>query len=237
MAVRDEHDFGTSAAGFGPDHFDVAVVGAGPAGLAAAVYGSSEGLDTVVVERGTIGGQAGSSSMIRNYLGFARGIGGAELARQAYEQAWVFGTRFLAGREVVRLDCGDDAHVLTTADGLEISRPDGRPRGWCRYNRMDVPSARGARRQGRLLRGVSRPKPSNSRASTSYVVGAGNSAGQAVLHLAKWADEATLVVRGPSLEKSMSKYLIDEIAAAANVASPPGDPSRRRRPGTGASRT
>ena len=85
------------------DRFDVAVVGAGPAGLAAAVYGSSEGLHTIVVERGSIGGQAGSSSMIRNYLGFARGIGGAELARQAYEQAWVFGTQFLAGREVVRL--------------------------------------------------------------------------------------------------------------------------------------
>src|SRR5687768_14210940 len=97
VTARDEHHFGRAALRGGSDRFDVAVVGAGPAGLAAAVYGSSEGLTTVVVERGTIGGQAGSSSMIRNYLGFARGIGGAELARQAYEQAWVFGTRFLTG--------------------------------------------------------------------------------------------------------------------------------------------
>lgn len=92
----------------------------GPAGLAAAVYGASDGLATVVIERHAIGGQAGSSSMIRNYLGFARGIGGAELARQAYEQAWVFGARFLVGQEVRDLQCGD-TQVLTTADGTTIS--------------------------------------------------------------------------------------------------------------------
>ena len=217
VAVRDERDFGSSAAGFGPDHFDVAVVGAGPAGLAAAVYGSSEGLHTVIVERGTIGGQAGSSSMIRNYLGFARGIGGAELARQAYEQAWIFGTRFLADREVVRLDCGDDS-------------PRPHDRRWCRgqppgrsfwqsvfaTTAWMSPALEALVGKG-VYYGASPAEAKHLAGKQVVVVGAGNSAGQAVLHLARWADEATLVVRGPSLETSMSKYLIDEIAAASNV--------------------
>jgi thioredoxin reductase (NADPH) len=105
--------------GAGP--FDVAIVGAGPGGLAAAVSGSSEGLETIVFERNAIGGQAGSSSMIRNYLGFSRGLGGAELARQAYEQAWVFGARFLMGGSVTALRCGVNQHVFVTSDGAEIS--------------------------------------------------------------------------------------------------------------------
>src|SRR5262249_11448861 len=104
----------------GAGRFDIAIVGAGPSGLAAAVCGSSEGLETFVVERDRIGGQAGSSSMIRNYLGFSHGIGGAELARQAYEQAWVFGAHFLTGRAVTELKCGVNDHVLVTSDGTEI---------------------------------------------------------------------------------------------------------------------
>src|SRR5262245_16522346 len=104
----------------GAGRFDVAIIGAGPGGLAAAVSGSSEGLETLVFERKVIGGQAGSSSMIRNYLGFSRGIGGAELARQAYEQAWVFGTQFLMGRTGHCLGCGLDQHILVASDGAEI---------------------------------------------------------------------------------------------------------------------
>ena len=103
------------------DDADVIIVGAGPAGLAAAVCGSSEGLDTLVVERDAIGGQAGSSSMIRNYLGFARGIGGAELTRRAYQQAWAFGSRFLVGAEVTSMECGYDVHLLRTANGRELT--------------------------------------------------------------------------------------------------------------------
>ena len=214
--VRDEPDFGWPAAHSGSDLFDVAVVGAGPAGLAAAVYGSSEGLHTIVVERGSIGGQAGSSSMIRNYLGFARGIGGAELAGQAYEQAWVFGARFLADREVVRLDCRDDSHVLTTADGVEIGSRTVILAVGVTYNRLDVPALERLVGKG-VYYGAAPEEARHFTGKHVYVVGAGNSAGQAVLHLARWAETATIVVRGPSLQKSMSRYLIDEIEAATNV--------------------
>ena len=216
VTAREEPDFGPAALRAGSDCFDVAVVGAGPAGLAAAVYGSSEGLTTVVVERGSIGGQAGSSSMIRNYLGFARGIGGAELARQAYEQAWVFGTRFLAGQEVVGLHCGDDIHVLTTADGIEISSRSVILAAGVTYNRLNVPALEERLGQG-VHYGAAPAEARHFAGKRVCVVGAGNSAGQAVLHLAKWVETATLVVRGPTLEKHMSKYLIEEIEAAANV--------------------
>jgi thioredoxin reductase (NADPH) len=140
VTVRDQPEFGQPTPRNGSGRFDVAIIGAGPAGLAAAVYGSSEGLDTIVIERGAIGGQAGSSSMIRNYLGFARGIGGAELARQAYEQAWVFGTRFLIGQEVTGLRCGDDTHVLTTADGCEIRSRTVILATGVSYNRLEAPA-------------------------------------------------------------------------------------------------
>src|SRR5215213_6409507 len=104
-----------------PDElFDVIVVGAGPAGLASSVYASSEGLSVLTIERESIGGQAGASSLIRNYLGFARGVGGADLAQRAYQQAWVFGSRFLLMSEVASLRSEPDRHVLTTADGAEL---------------------------------------------------------------------------------------------------------------------
>jgi thioredoxin reductase len=214
VMVRDEPAF--TMPGCGHDRFDVAVIGAGPAGLAAAVYGSSEGLQTVVIERGSIGGQAGSSSMIRNYLGFARGIGGAELARQAYEQAWVLGAQFLAGRDVVRLRGGDDTHVLATADGTELRSRTVIVAVGVRYNRLGVPALESLVGNG-VHYGASPAEASHFVGKHVYVVGAGNSAGQAILHLAKWVERATLVVRGPSLGRSMSKYLIDEIEAAANV--------------------
>jgi thioredoxin reductase len=199
----------------GAAHFDVAVVGAGPAGLAAAVCGSSEGLETVVIERGAIGGQAGSSSMIRNYLGFARGITGAELARQAYEQAWVFGTGFLY-QEVSSLHSYDQRHVLVTADGTEIGSRAVILACGVSYNRLDIPPLERLVGRG-VYYGASPAEAKNLAGGRAFLVGAGNSAGQAALHLAKWAAEVTLVVRGDRLEKSMSKYLVDEIAAAANV--------------------
>jgi thioredoxin reductase (NADPH) len=216
VAVRAETEPDPAAPRNGTGRFDVAIVGAGPAGLAAAVYGSSEGLETIVIERGAIGGQAGSSSMIRNYLGFARGIGGAELARQAYEQAWVFGTRFLAGREVNDLRCGDDTHVLVTADGTEIRSRTVILAAGVSYNRLKVPALEALVGKG-VFYGASPAEANRVAGERVYLVGAGNSAGQAALHLAKWAERVTLVVRGDSLGKSMSKYLVDEIASAANV--------------------
>jgi thioredoxin reductase len=214
-ARTDPEQGGGVVARNGAAHFDVAIVGAGPAGLAAAVYGSSEGLETIVIERGAIGGQAGSSSMIRNYLSFARGIAGAELARQAYEQAWVFGTSFLS-REVVALRSPDELHVLVTADGTEITSRAVILACGVSYNRLDIASLERLVGSG-VYYGASSAEARNLAGARAFVVGAGNSAGQAALHLAKWATQVTLVVRGDSLEKSMSRYLVDEIAAAANV--------------------
>jgi thioredoxin reductase (NADPH) len=216
VAVRDEHRPGSKVVPrTGAAHFDVAIVGAGPAGLAAAVYGSSEGLETVVIERGAVGGQAGSSSMIRNYLGFARGITGAELARQAYEQAWVFGTRFL-DQEVSRLRPLDDFHQLFTADGTEICARTVILACGVSYNRLDIPSLERLVGSG-VYYGASPAEARNLVGGRAFVVGAGNSAGQAALHLAKWATEVTLIVRGDSLEKSMSRYLVEEVSTATNV--------------------
>jgi thioredoxin reductase (NADPH) len=215
VAVRDEHSAGRPVRHEASNRFDVAIVGGGPAGLAAAVYGASEGLDTVLIERDSIGGQAGSSSMIRNYLGFARGIGGAELARQAYEQAWLFGARFMIGREVTDLRCGD-TQAITTADGTAINSRTVILAPGMRYNRMDVPALERLVGRG-VYYGASPAEARNVAGKKVHLVGAGNSAGQAALHLAKWAEKVTLLVRGDRLGKSMSRYLIEEIEAAANV--------------------
>jgi thioredoxin reductase (NADPH) len=203
--ARDEHD-----------ELDVIIVGAGPAGLAAAVYGSSEGLDTLVVERDTIGGQAGSSSMIRNYLGFHRGVGGSELAQRAYEQAWAFGTRFLVGTEVTSMEWGYDVHVLRTDDGRELTTRAVVLAMGVAYRRLEVPSLERLAGFG-VFYGASPAEAKQYENRRVYLIGAGNSAGQAALHFAKWASHVTIVVRGDSLEKSMSTYLIDALGAAANV--------------------
>jgi thioredoxin reductase len=199
-------------AGAGPD-IDVVVVGAGPAGLAAAVYGSSEGLRTVVVEREHVGGQAGSSSMIRNYLGFAHGITGAELAESAFEQAWVFGTQFLLGAEVIGITCGDDRHVLQLSDGGTLSARTVILATGVSYNRLGIPPLEALLGAG-VSYGASPAEAKNLEGRQVYLVGAGNSAGQAALHFAKWAAAVRLVVRGDSLEKSMSRYLVDTIRAS-----------------------
>jgi len=198
------------------DAFDVVIVGAGPAGLAAAVYGSSEGLDILVVERDTIGGQAGSSSMIRNYLGFPRGVSGAELAQQAYEQAWAFGARFLVGTEVTSMEWGYDLHLLRTDDGRELTARAVVLANGVTYRRLEIPSLERFDGIG-VFYGASPAEAKQFEDRRVYLIGAGNSAGQAALHFAKWARHVTIVVRGDSLEASMSTYLIDAIDAAANV--------------------
>ena len=136
--------------------FDVIVVGAGPAGLAAAVYASSEGLRALVVEREAIGGQAGSSSLIRNYLGFARGISGAELAQRAYQQAWVFGTRFVLTREVTELRADGDRHVISIDGVGEATAPVIVLATGVTYRTLGIPAAEELIGAGRLLRRLRR---------------------------------------------------------------------------------
>ena len=200
----------------GGGEFDVVVVGAGPAGLSAAVYASSEGLRALVVERESIGGQAGASSRIRNYLGFARGVSGAELAQRAYQQAWVFGTNFLLMRDVAALRPGDGVHVLTVSDGTEVRAGSVVLAMGVAYRRLGIPALEDLAGAG-VFYGASPSEAQQFTAGRVFVVGGGNSAGQAALHLARYAAEVTLVVRGHTLATSMSQYLRDEIDSAPNV--------------------
>jgi thioredoxin reductase len=197
--------------------FDVAVVGAGPAGLAAAVYASSEGLRTVVIEREAIGGQAGTSSMIRNYPGFAQGISGSTLAFEAYQQAWFFGTTFVFMRQVDRLKREDDYYRLRLSDGSVLTTRTVVIGTGATYRRLGVPALEDLQGRG-VFYGAGVSEAPAMRGRKVFVIGGGNSAGQAALHLAKWAEQVTILVRSRSLTESMSDYLIREIDAAPNVA-------------------
>jgi thioredoxin reductase (NADPH) len=196
--------------------FDVVVVGAGPAGLAAAVYASSEGLDTLVVERESIGGQAGSSSRIRNYLGFARGVSGSELAQRAYQQAWIFGARFLHTRAVTGLRPEGGRQVLELSDGSEARATAVVLATGIAYKRLGIPELEALVGTG-VFYGASVSEARAHRGQEVYVVGGGNSAGQAAVHLARYAARVTILVRRESLAETMSKYLIDEIDGSDNI--------------------
>lgn len=193
---------------------DLAIVGGGPSGLAAAVYAASEGLRTIVIEREALGGQAGTSSLIRNYLGFPRGISGAELAQRAWQQAWLFGAKYVLARDAVGLCANGSEREVRLSDGRAIRARAVLIATGARYRRLEVPRLEALMGAGvyytaggdvRVLRG-----------QDVLVVGGGNSAGQAVLHLAKHARSVTLLVRGGSLDE-MSSYLIQEIRRAPNV--------------------
>lgn len=190
---------------------DVAVVGAGPAGLAAAVYGSSEGLNTVVIESEAIGGQAGTSSMIRNYLGFPRGISGMRLSQRARNQSIRFGTRFFTGWSVEELIPGRDGapHRLITQGG-ELRAGTVVISSGVAYRRLEVdPLERLVGLGVHYGAAVSASREMEGR--DVFVVGGGNSAGQAAIHLARFARSVTIVVRRPELAATMSDYLIREI--------------------------
>lgn len=194
---------------------DLAIVGAGPAGLAAAVYSASEGLSTIVIEREAVGGQAGTSSLIRNYLGFPRGISGAELAQRAYQQAWLFGAKYIFAREVTALRAEGTARVLSLSDGREVRAKAVLIATGASYRRLGVPSIEQFEGAGVFYTAMSDARV--MKGQDVYVLGGGNSAGQAVVHLARHARKVTLLVRGDSLEKKMSDYLVKEIHQLSNV--------------------
>ena len=196
--------------------FDVAVGGAGPAGLAAAVYASSEGLRTVVIEREAIGGQAGTSSMIRNYPGFAQGVSGSRLAFEAYQQAWFFGTTFVFMRQVDGLSRRDGHYRLRLSDGGTLTTRTVVITTGAIYRPLGISALDDLQGRG-VFYGAGVSEATAMRGRKVYVIGGGNSAGQAAMHLAKWAEQVTILVRSPSLTDSMSDYLIREIDAAPNV--------------------
>ncbi len=199
-----------------PQPYDVTIVGAGPAGLAAAVYGASEGLRTAVLEAEAIGGQAGTSSMIRNYLGFPRGISGADLAQRAQEQAWLLGAEFIYGPRAVGLHAEGRHWIVRLGDGGSIvSRTVVLATG-VSYRRLGIPGLEDLTGAG-VFYGAAAPEAQAMADEDVYVVGGANSAGQAALHLARYARRVTLLVRGSSLAATMSDYLLREIDAAANI--------------------
>ena len=194
------------------DHVvDLAVVGGGPAGLAAAVYASSEGLSTVVLEAEAVGGQAGTSSMIRNYLGFPRGISGMRLAQRARNQALRFGTRFFTGQVVDDLRPGYEGapHVLCTDSGEVRARSVVITSGVA-YRKLRVDPIEELVGMG-VYYGAAMTAAREMEGQDVFVVGGGNSAGQAAVHLARFARSVTILVRRPSLAETMSSYLVGEI--------------------------
>jgi thioredoxin reductase (NADPH) len=197
--------------------FDVVVIGAGPGGLAAAVYATSEGLSTLVVEREAVGGQAGSSSLIRNYLGFARGISGAELAMRAHQQAWAFGARFLRQREAIELRTGNgDLHTIVISDGTEVGGRAVVLATGVTYRTLPMPELAALAGAG-VFYGASRWEATALTGQDVYIVGAGNSAGQAAIHLAKHARRVTMLCRGNDLSSTMSQYLRAQILGTPNI--------------------
>jgi thioredoxin reductase (NADPH) len=196
--------------------FELVIVGAGPAGLAAAVYGASEGLDTLVVERETFGGQAGTSSLIRNYLGFSHGISGQELAAQAYTQAWLFGASFDLARHATGLRRAGKELVVALSDGTEVMGRTVLIATGVSYRHLEVPSLEALQGAG-VFYGAAVTEARATEDREVHVVGGGNSAGQAAMYLSKYASKVTLLVRSASLAASMSEYLITEIDAAENI--------------------
>jgi thioredoxin reductase (NADPH) len=195
---------------------DVAIVGAGPGGLTAAVYAASEGLLTAVLEETVSGGQAGSSPMIRNYPGFPHGISGYDLTRQSCEQAWMFGAHMLFAQHATGLEGRDGKLVVHLADGHQVTAKAVIVATGIAWRRLGVPRLEELVGSG-VFYGAAGSELRAMAGQDVFVVGGGNSAGQTALYLARHARHATLVVRGDNLERSMSEYLIREIEATANI--------------------
>ena len=195
--------------------YDLVIVGGGPAGLAAAVYGASEGLKTLLIEREAPGGQAGTSSRIENYLGFPSGLSGADLARRAVTQAQRFGVEILS-QEVTKLRVQDQYRILTLGDGSEVSCHALLIATGVSWRKMGIPGEETLSGAG-VYYGAAMTEALACKDDDVYLIGGANSAGQAALHFAKYAHRVTLLVRGDSLEKGMSQYLVDELKEQPTV--------------------
>jgi thioredoxin reductase (NADPH) len=190
--------------------FDLVIVGAGPAGLSAAVYGASEGFDTLVVDSGGIGGQATSSSLNRNYLRFPRGVSGRRLAQSAYEQAWVFGAQFAFMQFVTMLGRDDGGLWVELSESGRIHARAVLLATGAEYQRLGIPELEALNGAG-VFYGGTASEASSMTDREVYVVGGANSAGQAALHLARYAARVTLIVRADSLDSGMSRYLVHQV--------------------------
>jgi thioredoxin reductase (NADPH) len=198
------------------DFYDLIVIGGGPAGLGAAVYGASEGLRTVLVERTATGGQAGQSSRIENYLGFPDGVSGAQLTSRARLQASKFGAELLTTRDVVGLDVTGSGRTVRFSDGSELGAHTVILATGVTYRQLAAPGLEELTGSG-VYYGSALTEANACAGSDVYIVGGANSAGQAAVYLAKHAKSVTILVRGPSLQKSMSYYLIQQVEATPNI--------------------
>ncbi|MGB3615355.1 MAG: FAD-dependent oxidoreductase [Elainellaceae cyanobacterium] len=196
--------------------YDLVIVGGGPAGLAAAVYGASEGLETVMVEREAPGGQAGTSSRIENYLGFPVGLSGSDLARRGVTQAKRFGVEILTPQEAIAIRTKDGYHTLTLADGSEVSCHALILAMGVAWRRLNVPGVEQFSGAG-VYYGAAQTEAAACEGEEVYIVGGANSAGQAAMYFSKYACRVRILVRGESLTKSMSQYLIDQIDGTDNI--------------------
>ncbi|MBW4639640.1 MAG: FAD-dependent oxidoreductase [Gloeocapsa sp. UFS-A4-WI-NPMV-4B04] len=196
--------------------YDLVIVGGGPAGLAAAVYGASEGLSTVMIEREAPGGQAGSSSRIENYLGFPVGLSGADLARRAVTQARRFGVEILSPQEVTNVRVEAPYRIVTLGDGSNISCHSMLIATGVSYRKLDVPGIEKLTGAG-VYYGAAQTEAIACSGEEIYIIGGANSAGQAAMYFSKYAHKVTMLVRAESLAKSMSQYLIEQIEATENI--------------------
>src|ERR1700723_3163062 len=198
------------------DFYDLAIVGGGPAGLAAAVYGASEGLHTVMIEREAPGGQAGMSSRIENYLGFPNGLSGGDLARRAVVQAERFGVEILSPQEAVSIRTEGPYRIIKLADGSEISCHALLIATGVQWRRLEMPGIDQLRGAG-VYYGGGATEALSCKGEIIYVVGGANSAGQAAMNFARYAERVIILVRGESLSSTMSQYLIDQVQETPNI--------------------
>jgi thioredoxin reductase (NADPH) len=196
--------------------YQLVVIGGGPAGLAAAVYGASEGLSTLLVERDATGGQAGTSSQIENYLGFPSGVSGADLARRATLQARRFGAEIVSAQDVVEIRVRDPYRIAVLGDGSEIAAYAILIASGMEVRRLEAPGVANLTGVG-VYYGAALSEASLYRGKHVYVVGGANSAGQGAIFFSRYAERVTMLVRGPNITASMSRYLIDRIADAKNI--------------------